>query len=90
MLDRAQSFSLVSERCHASIKPSLNRLRRDTDTNIPLKQLCIYDGDELVFDGSDPNTYTVCETAEQFEAAFAAAGAARTTTRNANRGRAWR
>jgi len=28
----------------------------DTDTNIPLKQLRIYDGDELIFDGSDPST----------------------------------
>jgi len=37
----------------------------DTDTDITLKQLRIYDGDELIFDGSDPSTYTVCETAEQ-------------------------
>lgn len=45
----------------------------DTDTNIPLGQLRIYDGEELVFDGSDPGTYTVCETAEELEAAFASA-----------------
>jgi len=44
----------------------------DADTNIPLEQLRIYDGDELIFDGSDPTSYTVCETAEQLEAAFAA------------------
>lgn len=49
----------------------------DTDTSIPLEQLRIYDGDELIFDGSDPTTYTVCETAEQLEAALAAAGAAK-------------
>ena len=49
------------------------RPMHDTDTNIPLEQLRIYDGDELIFDGSDPTTYTVCETAEQLEAAFAAA-----------------
>jgi hypothetical protein len=49
----------------------------DTDANIPLEQLRIYDGDELIFDGSDPSTYTVCETAEQLEAAFAAARAAK-------------
>ncbi len=48
----------------------------DTDTDIPLEQLRIYDGDALVFDGSDPSTYAVCETAEQLQAAFAAASAA--------------
>jgi len=49
----------------------------NTDTDITLvEQLRIYDGDELIFDGSDPSTYTICETAEQLEAAFAAAGAA--------------
>ena len=51
------------------------RPMHDTDTNIPLEALRIYDGDELIFDGSDPTSYTVCETAEQLEAAFAAAGA---------------
>jgi len=45
----------------------------DTDTDITLEQLRIYDGDELIFDGSDPTTYTVCETAEQLVAAFATA-----------------
>lgn len=49
------------------------RPMHDTDTNIPLEQLRIYDGEELIFDGSDPSTYTVCETAEQLKAAFAAA-----------------
>ena len=48
------------------------RPMHDTDTNVPLEQLRIYDGDELIFDGSDPTSYTVCETAEQLEAAFAA------------------
>ena len=48
----------------------------DTDTDITLEQLGIYDGDELIFDGSDPSTYMVCETAEQLEAAFAAVGTA--------------
>ena len=47
----------------------------DTDTNITLEQLRIYDGDELIFDGSDPSTYIVCTTTEQLEAAFAAIGA---------------
>jgi hypothetical protein len=45
------------------------------ETNITLQRLRIYDGGELIFDGSDPSTYTVCETAEQLEATFAAAGA---------------
>ncbi len=49
----------------------------DTDTDITLEQLRIYDGDELIFDGSDPSTYTVCTTAEQLEAAFAVLGAAK-------------
>lgn len=54
--------------------PALSAIRpmHDADTNIPLEQLRIYDGDELIFDGSDPTSYTVCETAEQLEAAFAA------------------
>ena len=51
------------------------RPMHDTDTNIPLEQLRIYEGDQLIFDGSDTSSYTVCETAEQLEAAFAAAGA---------------
>ncbi len=48
----------------------------DTDTDITLEQLRIYDGDELMFDGSDPSTYTVCTTAEELAAAFAAVGTA--------------
>jgi len=31
----------------------------------------IYDGDELIFDGDDPTTYVICETAEQIESLFA-------------------
>ncbi len=34
--------------------------------------LLIYDGDDLIFDGDDPSTYILCETAEDLEAAFAA------------------
>lgn len=34
--------------------------------------LRIYEGDALVFDGSDPTTYIVCETADDFAAALAA------------------
>ena len=49
----------------------------NTDTDITLEQLRIYDGDELIFDGSDPSTYMVCTTAEQLEAAFAGVGAAK-------------
>jgi hypothetical protein len=30
-------------------------------TDIPLEQLLIYDGDELLFDGSDPSTYIVLD-----------------------------
>jgi len=30
-------------------------------TDIPLEQLLIYDGDELIFDGSDPSTYIVLD-----------------------------
>jgi hypothetical protein len=51
----------------------------DTHTNIPLQQLRINDGDELIFDGSDPSTYTVCETAEQLKAASPPPPARRTT-----------
>jgi hypothetical protein len=47
----------------------------DPHTNIPLEQIRIYDGDTLLFDGADASTYTLCETAEQLEAAFAAAAA---------------
>ena len=49
----------------------------NTNTDITLEQLRIYDGDELIFDGSDPSTYMVCETAEQLKAAFAVIGAAK-------------
>ena len=39
----------------------------------PLEQLRIYDGDELIFDGSDPSTYTVCQTAADIATALAEA-----------------
>ena len=40
---------------------------------IPIDQLLIYDGDELIFDGSDPSTYIRIEpgmSAEQIAAAL--------------------
>jgi hypothetical protein len=43
----------------------------DTDP-IPLADLVIYDGDELLFDGSDASTYTVCHTAEDIRRALGA------------------
>jgi len=48
----------------------------DPDTIITLEEIRIYDGDQLIFNGSDLSTYTVCTTAEQLEAAFAAVGSA--------------
>ena len=57
--------------------PERDRAMHDPDTTIPLEQIRIYDGDdELIFDGSDPSTYTVCTTAEELAAAFAAVGTA--------------
>jgi len=35
-----------------------------THTDIDLEQVRIYEGDELIFDGSDPTSYVVLETAE--------------------------
>lgn len=48
-----------------------------THTNIDLEQARIYEGDELIFDGSDPTSYVVLATAEDVEAFCAriAAGA---------------
>ena len=40
---------------------------------IPLEGLVIYDGDELIFDGSDPSTYIVCRTPEDIRRALEAA-----------------
>jgi hypothetical protein len=51
--------------------PSAFRPMHDPTTT-GLEGLRIYDGDEVVFDGSDPTTYVLCETAEELEAAFAA------------------
>ncbi len=39
-----------------------------THTDIDLEAVRIYDGDELIFDGSDPSTYVVLETAEEIDA----------------------
>jgi hypothetical protein len=36
-----------------------------TTTDIDLERVRIYEGDELIFDGSDPTTYVVLQTAEQ-------------------------
>ena len=52
------------------------RAMHDPDTIITLEEIRIYDGDQLIFNGSDLSTYTVCTTAEQLEAAFAAVGSA--------------
>jgi len=42
----------------------------DPATTTGLEGLRIYEGDELVFDGSDPTTYVVCSTAEELAAAM--------------------
>jgi len=44
----------------------------DPDISISLEGLRIYEDDELVFDGSDPSTYTVCEIATDIATALAA------------------
>jgi hypothetical protein len=36
----------------------------DPPDHIPLEQLLIYEDDELLFDASDPSTYTVIEDAD--------------------------
>jgi hypothetical protein len=36
-----------------------------TTTDIDLERVRIYEGDELIFDGSDPATYVVLQTPEQ-------------------------
>jgi hypothetical protein len=39
--------------------------------NIPLADIRIYESEELVFDGSDPDTYIVIDSPEQLAAVFA-------------------
>jgi hypothetical protein len=46
-----------------------------TRTDVDLAAMRIYEGDELIFDGSDPTSYVVLETAEDI-AAFCAGIAA--------------
>jgi len=55
----------------------------DPHTTTSLSGLRIYVGDELVFDGDDPSTYTVCHTAQNLERAIAAAAAERTDSEQA-------
>lgn len=38
---------------------------------LPFEDFLIYEGDELIFDGRDPSTYVVCETAEDIARCFA-------------------
>ena len=78
-LPRFAARSLHSLKVHQTVDfrgpaPERDRAMHDPDTTIPLEQIRIYDGDELIFHGSDPSTYTVCTTAEELEAAFAAVG----------------
>ena len=47
----------------------------DPHTSTSLEGLRIYEGDELVFDGADPTTYVVCETAAAITAALAGSAA---------------
>lgn len=42
-----------------------------TQTDIDIESIRIYEGDELVFDGSDPTSYVVLQTAADIDAFFA-------------------
>ncbi len=42
---------------------------------VAFEDFLIYEGNELIFDGRDPSTYVVCETAEDIEKAFASMSA---------------
>jgi hypothetical protein len=42
--------------------------------DIPLEELQIFDGDELIFDGSDPNTYILIEPGTSVADVIAALG----------------
>jgi len=44
----------------------------DPHTTTSLDEILIYEDGELVFDGSDPSTYTVYETAADLAAALTA------------------
>lgn len=46
----------------------------DDIDNTPLRDLRIFDGDELIFDGSDPRTYIVIEPGMSVEEIVAALG----------------
>ncbi len=52
--------------------PSAIRPMHDPHTITGLGGLRIYEDGALVFDGSDPSTYTVCETAADIAAVLAA------------------
>lgn len=65
-------WSWMSSPCAATISSRWRRSRESRSSGFG-EQIRIYDGDTLIFHGSDESTYTVCETAEELEAAFAAA-----------------
>lgn len=52
--------------------PSAIRAMHDPHTTTSLDEILIYEDGELVFDGSDPSTYTVYETAADLAAALTA------------------
>gem|GEM_PF-4028717 len=51
--------------------PSAIRPMHDPTTTTRLEGLRIYEGDELIFDGADPTTYVLCESADELAAALA-------------------
>ncbi len=63
-----QGPPLVGFRAPAS---SPIRPMHDQHTTTALAGLRIYEDDRLIFDGSDPTTYTVCQSADDIAAALA-------------------
>src|SRR4051794_2920472 len=57
----------ASPACRAAAMP-------ESFDEIPINELLIFDGDELIFDGSDPSTYIVIEPGMSAEEMFAALG----------------
>ena len=63
---RAQVDVLSAEQAHPRLGAlaCATRPMHDSDIPIKLEQLRIYEDDELIFDGSDPTTYTILRTPE--------------------------
>ena len=68
------AVALLRPRFRSPCAACPNAAMPESFDEIPIDELLIFDGDELIFDGSDPSTYVVIEPPDERRRIFAALG----------------